>query len=315
MLELKPNSPELAAEIDEKQTQINGTKAQVVFYNTSYIKVVTANDGARGSRANLLLLDEFRMISKDVVDTVLRKFLTLKRMPKYSQLSKQERKEAYAEEKNKTLYLSSAYWTDSWSYKKCVDTFNFMLDDSKRQFVCGLPYQVSIDAGLLDEESVADEMCESDFNAIKFQMEYSALWYGDSDGTFFDYATISKNRKIKYPMLPDKLAIKLGNSQLVKIPHKKNGEIRILSVDVALMSSKKNKNDATAAFINQMIPSKSGRYSSNIVFPETYEGLRTDDQALAIRRMYEEYACDYLVLDTNGRNALYTGDGICVARN
>lgn len=33
MLELKPNSVELAAEIDEKQTKINGTNAQVVFKN------------------------------------------------------------------------------------------------------------------------------------------------------------------------------------------------------------------------------------------------------------------------------------------
>ncbi len=78
MLELKPLSPELAAEIDEKQTRINGTNAQIVFKNSSYIKVVTASDSARGNRANLLLLDEFRMIAKDVIDTILRKFLTQK---------------------------------------------------------------------------------------------------------------------------------------------------------------------------------------------------------------------------------------------
>lgn len=33
MLELKPNSPELAAEIDERQTKVNGTNAQIVFKN------------------------------------------------------------------------------------------------------------------------------------------------------------------------------------------------------------------------------------------------------------------------------------------
>ena len=53
MLELKPNSPELAAEIDEKESKINGTNAQIVFKNSSYIKVVTASDSARG---NVLLL-------------------------------------------------------------------------------------------------------------------------------------------------------------------------------------------------------------------------------------------------------------------
>lgn len=300
ILELKPLSPELAAEIDDKQTKINGTKAQIVFKNSSYIKVVTASDTARGNRANLLLLDEFRMIAKDVIDTILRKFLTQKRMPRYEELTKEERKAEYAKEKNKTMYLSSAYFVDHWSYLKCTDTCRFMLDDSKKQFVCGLPYQLSISEGLLDEDTVLDEMAESDFNEIKFQMEYEALWYGNTDGSFFDYNSISKNRRIKYPMLPDKLSAKVNNSQYVRIPPKQNGEVRILSADIALMSSKKNNNDATAIFVNQLMPTKAGRYTSNIVYADAYEGLRTDDQALIIRKMFDEFNCDYLALDTSG---------------
>ena len=173
MLELKPNSPELAAEIDEKESKINGTNAQIVFKNSSYIKVVTASDSARGNRANLLLLDEFRMIAKDVIDTILRKFLTQKRMPRYEELTKEERKAEYAKEKNKTMYLSSAYFVDHWSYLKCTDTCRFMLDDTKRQFVCGIPYQLSVYEGLLDADTVADEMAETDFNEIKFQINFS----------------------------------------------------------------------------------------------------------------------------------------------
>lgn len=312
ILELKPNSPELAAEIDEKETKINGTNAQIVFKNSSYIKVVTASDSARGNRANLLLLDEFRMIAKDVIDTILRKFLTQKRMPRYEELTKEERKNEYAKEKNKTMYLSSAYFVDHWSYLKCTDTCKFMLDDTKKQFVCGLPYQLSVTEGLLDADTVADEMAETDFNEIKFQMEYEALWYGSTDGSFFDYNSISKNRRIKYPMLPNKLAEKVNNSQAVKIQPKQNGEIRILSADIALMSSRKNNNDATAIFINQLMPTKAGRYTSNIVYADAYEGLRTDDQALVIRKMFDEFMCDYLVLDTNG---LGLGVYDCLARD
>lgn len=308
MLELKPNSPELAAEIDEKETKINGTKAQIVFKNSSYIKVVTASDSARGNRANLLLLDEFRLISKDVINTILRKFLTQRRMPRYAELTKEERKVEYAKEKNKTMYLSSAYFVDHWSYLKCTDTCRFMMDDSKRQFVCGLPYQLSICEGLLDPDTVADEMAETDFNELKFMMEYEALWYGNTDGSFFDYNSISKNRKIKYPMLPNKVADKLNNSSQLRIQPKQNGEIRILSADIALMSSRKNKNDATSIFINSLMPTKAGRYTSNIVYTDACEGLRTDDQALMIRKLYDEFMCDYIVLDTNGRNARLYGD-------
>lgn len=300
MLELKPNSPELAAEIDERQTKLNGTNAQIVFKNSSYIKVVTAGDSSRGNRANLLILDEFRLISKDVIDTILRKFLTQKRMPAYEKLTKEERKLEYAKEKNKTMYLSSAYFVDHWSYLKCKDTYQLMLNDNKKQFVCGLPYQLPIVEGLIDAETIEDEMLETDFNEIRFRMEYESLWYGDTEGSFFDYNSISKNRKIKYPMLPSKISSLLGNSQNIKIPPKANGEIRILSADIALMSSRKNNNDATAVFINQLTPTKAGRYCSNIVYADTCEGLRTDDQALMIRKLFDEYQCDYIVLDTNG---------------
>lgn len=299
MLELIPNSAELRAEIDEKQTKINGTNAQVVFKNSSAIKVVTASDSARGNRCHVLLLDEFRLIRKDTIDTVLRKFLTLRRMPKYSELTEEQRRAEYNKEKNLTMYLSSAYWKDHWSYAKCVDACRSMTELGRRQFVCGFPYQLSIEEGLLDPEVVADEKQEQNFSDVKFSMEMEAEFFGSADGAFFEYDSIAKNRHIKYPMLPDRLSSKV-NSQFVRIPPKQNGELRILSADIALMSSRKNNNDATAVFINQMMPTKAGRYVNNIVFADAYEGMRTDDQALAIRKMYDEYVCDYIVLDCSG---------------
>lgn len=300
MQELVPKSPELRAEINWKDTKINGTNAQVIFNNTSVIKVVTASDSSRGNRCNVLLLDEYRLISKVVIDTILRKFLTFRRMPDYVELSEEERKAEYDKEKNLTLYLSSAFFKSSWAYDKCIDTFKALLDDRRRQFVCGLPYQLAIKEGLLDPEIVQDEMSETDFSEVKWSMEMDALWFGSNENAFFDFNDISKNRKIKYPMMPDNLALKLNNASQIKIPPKQNGEIRILSADIALMSSKKHNNDATSIFINQMIPNKNGKYTSNIVYPETNEGLRTDDQSLIIRKLYDQYQCDYLVIDAGG---------------
>lgn len=295
--ELKPNSPELAAEIDEKETKINGTNAQIVFKNTSVIKVVTASDSARGNRATLLLIDEFRMVSKDIIDTILRKFLTLRRMPKYSALTKDERNAEYDKEKNKTMYLSSAYWADHWSYTKCHDVYSIMMNDMSKGFVCSLPYHLSLKEGLLDRDLVESEVRETDFSEIKFSMEYAALFYGVADGSFFDFDSVAKNRKIAYPMLPEKYASMLSNNAKIRIVPKQAGELRILSADIALMSSRKNNNDATAIFINQLMPTKAGKYSNNIVYCDCYEGMHTEDQALVIRKLYEEFQCDYIVLD------------------
>lgn len=302
-MELKQNSPELRAEIDERQSKINGTDARIVFKNGSFIKVVTAGDSARGSRANILLLDEARMIRKDVIDAVLRKFLTQRRMPRYAELSREQRIVEYDKEKNMTLYLTSAYWSDSWIYQKCIDTFKAMMIGGKNQFICGLPYQLSIKEGLLDRSSVEDDMAESDFSEILFSMEYEACFFGAGDDSFFDYATVSKSRHIKYPMLPNETAALLNNAQQIKIEDKHLGEIRILSADIALMSSKKNDNDATALFINSMLPTKSGRYMRNIVYTEAFEGARTEDQALKIRKYFDEFLCDYIVLDAQGVGA------------
>lgn len=308
--ELKPLSPELCMEINEKESKINGTNALIVFNNTSVIKVVTASDTARGNRANVVLLDEFRLIDKHTIDTVLRKFLTQRRMPIYSKLTDEERKREYSKEKNLTMYLSSAYYKDHWSYRKCLDAWDAMIK-GRRQFVCGLPYQLSIGEGLLDPETVEDEMIESDFSDIKFSMEMEAIFYGSGEDAFFDFDSIAKNRKIKYPMLPDKISSMISSNE-VKITQKQKGEVRILSADIALMSSKKNLNDASAIFINRLMPTKAGRYTSNIVFPDTYEGIRTDDQALIIRKLFDEYLCDYLVLDTQG---LGLGVYDCLARD
>lgn len=127
-----------------------------------------------------------------------------------------------------------------------------------------------------------------------------AVFWGDSEGSFFNFETVSKNRRIQYPMLPDSLSAKIANSSKVRIQAKQNGEIRILSADIGLMLSKKHKNDASAIFVNQLLPTKAGRCTSNIVYTESSEGMLTEDQALRIRKLYDEYMCDYIVLDCNG---------------
>lgn len=171
-LELKPKSPALAFEINEKETKSNGTDAQIVFKNGSFIKVVTSGESARGNRANILIIDEFRLVPKDTVDTILSKFLTNNRMPEYSELSKEERKIAREKEPNKTLYLSSAYYSDSWAYEKCLSLYELMKDDTKRTFVCGFPYQLAIAEDLLSAESVKDQMAESDFSEVKWSIKF-----------------------------------------------------------------------------------------------------------------------------------------------
>lgn len=127
-----------------------------------------------------------------------------------------------------------------------------------------------------------------------------ALWFGSDDDGFFNFTSISNNRKIDYAWLPDDINILLNNSKKTQIPPKQDGEIRLISMDVALMGSKKYNNDASAIFINSLKPTRSGRYISNMVYTESFEGAHTSDQALRVRKLYEMYGCDYIVIDVKG---------------
>lgn len=169
-LELMPKSPLLKNEI--ANLVITSTNAFVDFHNGSSIKVVTASDSARSNRANILLVDEFRMVEKDTIETVLRRFLTAPRMPGYLR----NKKYAHLKERNKEVYLSSAYFKSHWSFDKVKDFAKNMLDDTKKYFVCGLPYQLSIKEGLLDNNAVADEMSEAGFSETKWSINISVLF-------------------------------------------------------------------------------------------------------------------------------------------
>lgn len=290
---LMPMSENLRAEISD--IQINQTNAFVAFLNGSRMLVVTANENARHNRATVLIIDEFRMVDKNTIDTVLRKFLTSQRHPPY--LDKPEYLN-YPREQTKEIYASSCWYEAHWSYEQ-VRSYVVNMIMGRSYFCCAIPYQLMIKEGRLDRGKIEDEMSESTFNRVTFQMEMEALFFGQNDGGLYSFDDLDKLRKIRTPFYSRSMPHRIADKKLL-IPSKKPGEKRILSADIALMSSEKNKNDATSIILNQMVPLGNGRYAYNIVFVDSNEGLRTDAQALVLRKYFSEFDCDYLVLDTNG---------------
>lgn len=124
-----------------------------------------------------------------------------------------------------------------------------------------------------------------------------ALWYGDSDGAFFKYDDISVRRKLKKSFYP----LSIYKNHNIKIPELAINEKRILSVDVALLASKKHDNDAAALIINSAIPTENNDYISNIVYIETHEGLTTDELGILVMRLFYQYNCTHIAIDTAGQ--------------
>ena len=287
-------SDNLRREISE--CSIGANKAVINFYNGSWIKVVTAADTGRGNRANILITDEFRMVDKDTIDTVLKRFLSSPRQPNYLNLPEYKDDEDLLES-NIEIYMSSCWYKSHWSFDKSKAYTVNLLGGRKGYFVCALPYQIAIKEGLLKRIDVEDEMSEADFDPIKFDMEMGCMPFGDTDGAFFTFDDISNRRRLQTAIYPTSL---IGNNRNLKIPDLVPNERRILSVDIALMASKKQNNDASAIIINSAIPTNNDNYTSNVIYMENHEGLTTDELALVVRRLYDMYKCTDLVVDTNG---------------
>lgn len=290
--EMQKESPNLKREISELSTGINS--AGVDFHNGSWIKIVASTDGARGKRANLLIIDEFRLVDLDVINTVLRKFNASSRQPGF--LKKQEYKgnEKYLE-RNKEIYLSSAWFKIHWSWARFLAYLEKMSEGHK-YFVCGLPYQIAVKEGLYNKAQAQDEMSESDFDPIAWSMEMDALFYGENSKAFFKLKDIMKIRTLQLPMYSKEFydAIRLPN---VKYTPPTGGEIHVLSCDIAVASG--SDNDNTVFAVLKLVPSKQG-YERRIFYIETMNGGHSVVQANRIKQLFYDFDCSYVALDTKG---------------
>lgn len=264
----------------------------VWFKNGSWIQVRVANDNSRGARSNILIIDEVRMVKRYVISTVARPMNSSPRQPGY--LSKKEY--SHLKEMNKEFYMTSAWYKQSEVFDMVKAYFSRNLDNNAKYFLCDLPYMIAIQEELLMREQVLNEMSEETFSDISFAMEREGIFYGSSEDSLFNYNNLIERRTRTEAFYP----LSVYDINGISIPSKEVGEKRILSVDVALLASKKHDNDASAIIINQALPTTNDSYKCNIVYIETIEDILSQDLALIIMRYFYKYKCDYLVLDCTG---------------
>lgn len=124
-----------------------------------------------------------------------------------------------------------------------------------------------------------------------------SLFWGSSEKAFFNFDYIDRVRRISKALYP-KPYYALLNDPKYKYEPKRNGEVRLLSMDIATQGG--TKNDATCFVVMQLIPTLSNQYIRNVVYLTTLDGGHTFDQALEARRLFDDFDCDYIIVDTNG---------------
>lgn len=115
------------------------------------------------------------------------------------------------------------------------------------------------------KESIENEMSEETFSDISFQMEREGIFFGSSEDALFNFKVLNDRR-----ILPDGLRnLEFYRDLGIPVPRKTGIEQRILSLDIALLASRKHDNDASCFIINQLLQSSADNQLSNIGYIET----------------------------------------------
>jgi hypothetical protein len=289
--EFMPKSANLRNEIKDWNT--TPSNAFVLWKNGSVVSVATARQSARSARSNWVFNDEFVQILKTILDSVIRKFKAGQRTPNF--YNKPEYKN-YPKEPNRETYISSAFYKHHYSWEKFKSFFKSMIRGDS--YVCvGFPYQLPVSEGYYPKQQIIDEMQEDDWDAITWSMEMDTLFFGEATNAFFSFNDMEINRVVSMPIYP-KLYYDILGDQKIKYTPKTNGEIRVVSMDIATQGG--SKNDNTCFSVLQMIPTKNNQYIRQLVYIETMNGGHTYDQAVRLKQLYCDLDCDYVVVDCLG---------------
>ena len=211
------------------------------------------------------------------------------------------------------IYISSS-WLDNghWMWEIVDQSYNEMLSGNES---CLLAFDESITLkhNIRTLKQMRQEKKKQD--PLTWRLEFLNERVKENTSSFFTYSMLTKNQRLKqvfYPRLDDD--VRNGKKNRYSIP-KQDGEIRIVSCDIAFIENKNNDNSIFTCM--RLIP-ETNVYSNDNSEVEVIEGYRrvvsyiqsvqggdTTKQAMAIRRLYEDFGADYIVLDTrNGGIAI-----------
>lgn len=307
--ELMNMSPALRAEI--RNIKDNQNEVIVYFRNGSTITVVPASENGRGFRSHCCIREEFRQIDKNVDDSILSPFQTIRQAPYML-------KEPYAsmyelQEDPCDIYISSS-WLDNghWMWNIVDQAYKEMLNDEDS---CLLAFDESITLkhNIRTMKQMRQEKKKQD--PLTWRLEFMNERVKENTSAFFTYSMMTSNQRLKQIFYPRfNYDVRSGKKNKYYIP-KQDGEIRLVSCDIAFVENKANDNSIFTCM--RLLPETTVYNTENsevkivngyrriVSFIQSIQGGDTTRQALAIRRLYEDFGSDYICLDTrNGGVAI-----------
>lgn len=303
--ELMRDSAVLRKEISDIKD--GGNEVEVMFKNGSSIIVVPASDNARGHRATVIIYEEFRMIKKFIIDSVLSPCLIARQAPylkheKYSHLPAEEPIE---------IWISSSWFSKHWMW----DTVNLIRDDClNRDAACilAMDYSITLRHKIKTEKFLQREKKKLD--PMSWAIEYENQIISQNIHGFFPYDILNVNQVLKKAFYPVNNMYYSSNKKNQSHIPRIEGEIRILSCDIAMVENDKNDNSVSTCIrlfpevIEKNVETETGYkkitekgYRRQVPYIESRQGGETVKQAIRIKQLFEDFDADYCILDL--RNA------------
>jgi len=265
----------------------NANTAECIFHCGSVIRAVPSSENARGNRANYLIVEESRLVNKEILDQVLKPFL-YSRTPNYRLLPEYMEDSRLKEEGIISYITSAGFKSENWfqNVKSCIK--RMVRGDAAANFLA-FDYLITLYHNIKTEEMIKNEFSDND--PLTVQMEYYNIPAGSSGKCF--YRSSYFQRVIKRAFYPLRIE-DFGNKKTSHDVKRVDGEIRFISVDVA---ARAGKNDLTIISCIKLLPLLGRGYDRELLYMESFKGINTVKQARRIKEVFEDFDADYLILD------------------
>ena len=204
----------------------------------------------------------------------------------------------YPLESNQEIYLTSSWFKNHYCYEMFEDYLEKSLRDNSKHCVFNFNYLLSVEHRLLSKERA--EAMKSELDSISWDMEMESLFYGENESAFYKSTDINPCRTLIKPWYPPTDVEWIENRDKKKnsfsLP-KVEGEIRILSSDIALSKGASNDNSVYTLF--RLIPDNKG-YKRQVVHIESWNGVVSEKQSIRIKQLFFDFEVDRVILDSAG---------------
>jgi hypothetical protein len=271
----------------------HSTDAFEMSLGNSIITALPLTEKIRGQRFNLMIIDELLLVPSEIINTVIRPFLTVKqgglegealrkaedKLIKAGKMTEEDRIKLPG---NKIVGLSSASFKFEPLYRENYEPYVEIITNPKAENVSHVVFRFSYEAtpaGLLDLKSIKE--AERTVSKQQFDREYRALFVDDSGG-YYDLKAVEAT------------TVPVGEEPCLKA-RGDTGKKYILAIDPNYNASETSDNFAMA-----VIELDEENKAGTLVHAYAVCNNNTEKNALYFRYLLKNFDFHYIIIDNAG---------------